>query len=85
MKKIKILIFKSTVTGAVYCWNGTDTVIIKEPHNEGTKLIRPLGKVMRNMDEEMIEEIKIAHKNNKRFFYVGAAKYKVIKKIISKL
>ncbi len=79
-KRLKILIFKSEVTGALYCWNGEDSVIIKEPDNASTALVRPLGKVMNQMDEDMVSEIQNTYKNNKKFFYCGEAKYKVILK-----
>lgn len=66
---MKLLIFQSETTQAVYCFNGTDIVTIVEA--EG----RPIGAVMKGIDKEFLNE---TFEQFDRIFYVREAKYKII-------
>lgn len=75
---MNLLIFRSEVTRAVYCWNGKETVTIKNSPG------RPLGKVMKGMDNNKLELIFVnniiktkPHKPQKEFL-IGSAKFTVI-------
>lgn len=48
---MKILIFKSNVSNAIYLWNGSKTVCIREGEH------RPLGNIMRGFHKTMMESI----------------------------
>ena len=67
---LKLLIFKSETTKAVYSWNGQKVVTIIGAKN------RPIGKIMHGFENKQLEYVfegKLVQ------FWVGNAKYNVIK------
>lgn len=70
---MRILIFESEVTKAVYCWNGKEVITIIGAKN------RPVGKVMNffTTNEDKIP-LMYTYIKNKKSFKIGSAKYNVL-------
>ncbi len=80
---MKFLIFKSGKTGATYCWNGKESIVVKAgPMLRELKIrLRPLGHIMDKMPADMKKAINKAYEKDETEFKVGGAKYKVIVKV----
>lgn len=68
---MKILIFKSQSTKAVYSWNGKEVVTIVGAER------RPVGKIMNGIPNAILET---AYKAKAKTFNVGDATYSILKK-----
>lgn len=70
-KKMKLLIFKSETTKAVYSWNGKEAVTIVGAER------RPVGKIMKGIPNDILET---AYKSKSKKFKVGGADYSILKR-----
>jgi hypothetical protein len=68
---MKLLIFKSKTTKAVYSWNGKEVVTIV-----GTER-RPVGKIMKGIPNDILD---VAYKAKSKTFKVGDASYSILQK-----
>lgn len=69
---MKLLIFKSETTKAIYSWNGKQVVTIVSAKD------RPVGKIMKGIPACYLEE---AYDKNLNAFSVGRAIYTVLSKV----
>ena len=74
-----ILIFRSETTKAIYSWNGKEVVTIVG------SVDRPVGKIMRGLDnkhlEQVFKKIYTPPRHNYDYFKVGDADYQVLQRI----
>lgn len=68
---MKLLIFKSETTKAVYSWNGKEVVTIVGAER------RPVGRIMKGIPNDILEK---AHKSKAKKFKVGEADYSILKR-----
>ncbi len=69
---MKLLIFKSETTKAIYSWNGEQVVTIIGSTG------RPVGKIMKGIPNGVLDT---AYKNKGKSFKVGDAIYSILKKV----
>jgi hypothetical protein len=66
---MKLLIFKSETTKAIYSWNGKEVVTIVAAER------RPVGKIIKGISNDTLA---IVHKEKSKKFKIGDATYSVL-------